>query len=285
MLQVAVNRLFRVHATDYLHGRPVVGRDRVGDLTTKAIFARHHHKGTLGILAGDDAAELASLEALVEQVGEVAQAVQTHRPKPGGHALAVLRKRRIFVDESVAIIVDSVDWVFVELAVPIVVKERVQSVLIESAIAIIVELRIRSVLVDEPIEIEIEKFQRVFVDESVAIVVPSVNWIFVELTVSVIVHLLVDMILIDQRVAVVVNQFDGVFVDESVAIVVGDQLNGPTATQVEATGDRAQNPGMHLVADPPPLDFGIAITEYNCDADYRYQQPDHRTPPRKTVSP
>ena len=67
-----------------------------------------------------------ALKRWFEQVGEVAQAVQTHWPKPGGHALAVLRKRRIFVDESVAIIVDSVDWVLVELAVPIVVKERVQ---------------------------------------------------------------------------------------------------------------------------------------------------------------
>ena len=36
-----------------------------------------------------EAAEFAGLEALVEHIGQVAQAVQTYRPEPGGNAPAV----------------------------------------------------------------------------------------------------------------------------------------------------------------------------------------------------
>ena len=204
-LQVAIDGLFGLFAVNHARERPVVGRDGVGDLAAEAVFTRHHHKGALGILAGDDAAELADLEALVEQIGEVPQAVQMHRPNPSGNPLTVFGQWRIFIDQSVVVVVQTIGRIFVEQSVPVVVKRRIQPVLVEQSIAVVIELRIRPILVNAPVVVVVEKFRGVFVNESVAIVVAPVGWVFVDLAVVVVVNLWVYGVFVDLAVVVIVD--------------------------------------------------------------------------------
>ncbi|MBT5060559.1 MAG: hypothetical protein HOM68_28705 [Gemmatimonadetes bacterium] len=163
--------------------------------------------------------------------------IQEYGPDPRGCAAAVLGLRRVLVDESVAVVVDTVDGIFVEQPVPVVVELAVASVLVELPVTVIVDLLVRTV----------------FVDESIDIVVLPVRWIFV-----------------DRSIAIVIDQFDGIFVDQAIAVVVGDQLDGPTAAQVEAARNRAQGPRMCVVTNAPTLDLGVCVSQ-KCGATRQHQ--------------